>query len=197
MVEAKLLERQVTYWNESIGGLFLISLESQNSRVDLLTYLALLYPKVKSTVHAQVRSQQYPSLQRQIKCRAHFTGQNSPSLPHLELFPSHGRGKHSAGKHHQRDNPSLQTGLAACTVYRLPGFAFKQGWFTFYFPNAFVHGYIVISANVYFYAFSMCTSMPYTSCQHRLRFLAVLCIQVNIDYDYENTNFLWFNKLKI
>lgn len=56
MVEAKLLEHQVTYWNESIGGLFLISLESQNSRVDLLTYLALLYPKVKSTVHAQVRS---------------------------------------------------------------------------------------------------------------------------------------------
>lgn len=38
MVEAKLLERQVTYWNESIGGLVLINPENQRGRADLLTY---------------------------------------------------------------------------------------------------------------------------------------------------------------
>ena len=91
MVEAKLLEHQVTYWKEAIGGLVLISPENQTGRVDLLTYnqssSGQRSSTVKSTVCAKVRSQQYPSLQGQVRCRAHLTEQDSPSLPHTELFP--------------------------------------------------------------------------------------------------------------
>lgn len=53
---------------------------------------------MKSRVRAKARSQQYPSLQGQVRCRAHFTEQDSPSLSHTESCPFSAEEPSGAGK---------------------------------------------------------------------------------------------------